>query len=67
MSAVFYVEYRVGKVTQIEFKTPAKARAAYKLYCKEPEDSAKAYGWELLSEPLTMSQKIRARKAGVDI
>ena len=51
MSAVFYIEYHDGKFTQIEFKTPAKARAAYNRYRKEPEDSAKAYGWEELYEP----------------
>jgi hypothetical protein len=63
MAAVFYIEYECGKVTQVKFRTPEMAKKAYKLYCKEPEDTAKGYGWELLSEPLTLSQQVRDRRA----
>ena len=60
--AFFYIEYDNGSVTQIEFKTLEMARKAYKLYCKEPEDNAKGYGYEVKCEPLTLSQRIRAKK-----
>ena len=63
--AYFYIEYTDGRVTQIEFRTPAQARKAYKLYCKEPEDSAKGYGWEIKTNPPTLSQQIRTRKAAM--
>lgn len=59
----FYIEYADGAVTQIEFKTSAAAREAFKLYSKEPEDTAKAYGWDTKYEKPTLTQQIRARKA----
>lgn len=60
--AFFYIEYRDGSVTQIEFKTSKMAQKAYNMYATEPEDNAKGYGWEIKCEPLTLSQQIRARK-----
>ena len=35
--AFFYIEYKNGSVTEIEFKTAQMARKAYNLYEKEPE------------------------------
>ena len=61
--AFFFIEYNDGKVTEVEFKTPAMARKAYKLYDREPEDNAKAYGWDTKYEAPTLAQQIRARKA----
>lgn len=61
--AYFYVEYRDGRVNQIEFRTAKSAKKAYDLYCKEPEDAAKGYGWEVKCEPPTLSQQIRAKRA----
>ena len=61
--AFFFIEYNDGKVTEVEFKTPAMARKAYKLYDREPEDNAKAYGWDTKYEVPTLAQQIRARKA----
>ena len=60
--AFFYIEYNDGSVTQIEFKTPAMARKAYKLYAKEPENNAKGYGWDTKYEVPTLTQQIRAKK-----
>ena len=65
--AFFYIEYKNGKVTQIEFKTLEMAKKAYNLYAKEPEDNAKGYGWEVKCEPLTLSQQIRAKKANKEL
>jgi hypothetical protein len=64
MAAVFYIEYQDGRYSEIEFRTPTMARKAYNLYCKEPEDNAKTYGWETRSVPLTLSQQVRAKRAG---
>lgn len=61
--AFFYIEYRNGSVTQIEFKTAQMARKAYKLYEKEPEDNAKGWGWDTKYEVPTLTQQIRAKKA----
>ena len=60
--AYFFIEYRNGTCTQIEFKTPALARKAYQLYDKEPESSAKGWGWEIKYDPPTLSQQLRARR-----
>lgn len=61
--AYFYIEYTDGRVTQIEFRTPARAKKVYDLYCKEPEDTACGYGWEIKTDPPSLSQKIRTRRA----
>jgi hypothetical protein len=61
--AFFYIEYNDGKVTEIEFKTQAMARKAYKMYEREPEDNAKSWGWDTKYEAPTLAQLIRARKA----
>mgnify|MGYP003352004453 CR=1 FL=1 len=60
--AFFFIEYTDGRVNQIEFKTPAMAKKAYMLYDREPEDNAKAYGWDTKYETPTLAQQIRARK-----
>jgi hypothetical protein len=60
--AFFFIEYKDGSITEIEFKTPAMAKKAYKLYEREPEDNAKAYGWETKYEVPTLAQQIRAKK-----
>jgi len=60
----FYIEYADGKVTEIEFKNSAKAKKAYALYAKEPEANAVGYGWDTKYETPTLSQQIRAKKAG---
>lgn len=62
-AAYFYIEYMDGRVTQVEFKTSASARKAYLLYEREPEDNARCWGWDVKSEPPTLSQQIRAKKA----
>jgi len=61
--AFFYIEYKNGSVTQIEFKTQAMAKKAYALYDREPEDNAKGWGWDTKYEAPTLTQQIRARKA----
>lgn len=63
----FYIEYADGAVTQIEFKTAAAAKKAYSVYAKEPEDNAKAYGWDTKYEKPTLTQQIRAKKANKEI
>jgi hypothetical protein len=60
--AFFYIEYKNGSVTQIDFKTPAMARKAYNLYEKEPEDNAKGWGWDTKYDNPTLAQQIRAKK-----
>jgi hypothetical protein len=62
-AAYFYIEYKDGKCTQIEFKTQAMARKAYNLYDKEPEDNAKGWGWDTKYETPSLVQQIRAKKA----
>jgi hypothetical protein len=44
--AFFYIEYQDGRVTEIEFKTPAQARRAYENYAKQPELTARGWGWD---------------------
>ncbi len=61
--AFFFIEYMDGKATEVEFKTPAMARKAYKMYDREPEDNAKSWGWDTKYEAPTLAQQIRARKA----
>lgn len=61
--AYFFVEYQDGRVTQLEFKTQAAARKAYALYDKDPEDTAKSWGWDTKYEVPTLVQQIRAKKA----
>ena len=63
MSAYFYIEYKSGKFTQIKFRTPKMAKKAYDLYCKEPEDDAKGYGWETEYDPPTLTQQFHAKYA----
>ena len=58
----FYIEYEDGRMVEIEFKSADKAKKAYMLYDKEPEDNAKAYGWDTKYEEPTLAQQIRARK-----
>ena len=53
--AFFYIEYKNGSVTQIEFKTDQMARKAYNLYEKEPEDNAKGWGWNV-DEAMSMAE-----------
>ena len=65
--AFFYIEYKDGLVTEIEFKTAQMARKAYKLYEKEPEDNAKGWGWDTKYEVLTLTQQIRAKKANKEL
>lgn len=62
--AYFYIEYRNGKITEIEFKTQKMAKKAYDLYDKEPEDSAKGWGWDTKYETPSLAQQIRSKKAG---
>jgi hypothetical protein len=61
--AFFYVEYKNGSVIETEFKSPAMARKAYKVYSKTPEDNAKGWGWDTKYDVPTLSQQIRAKKA----
>lgn len=61
--AFFYIEYNDGKITEIEFKTSAMARKAFKMYEREPESNAKSWGWDTKYEAPTLAQQIRAKKA----
>ena len=63
MSGYFYIEYADGRCTQIEFKTAAAAKKAYKLYSKEPEDTADGWGWEDTTEGTSLAAEIRAKRA----
>ena len=65
--AFFYIEYRDGSVTQIEFKTVQMARKAFKLYEKEPEDNAKGWGWDTKYEKPTLAQQIRENKMSKEL
>ena len=68
MGAYFYIKYLDGKYTEIEFKTQKMAKKAYDLYDKEPEDSAKGWGWDTKYETPTLSQQIRmSRQNQMDI
>jgi len=60
--AFFFIEYVDGKITEIEFKTQAMARKAFKLYEREPELNAKSWGWDTKYEAPTLAQQIRAKK-----
>ena len=59
----FFIEYVDGRITEIEFKDANKAKKAYMLYDREPENNAKSWGWEIKCEPPTLSQQIRTKKA----
>jgi len=61
--AFFFIEYTDGKVTEIEFKTAAQAKKAYRLYDRDPEDNAQSYGWDTKYEVPTLAQQIRMKKA----
>lgn len=61
--AYFFIEYRDGRVTEIEFKTQKMAKKAYELYDKEPEDCAKGWGWDTKYEIPSLAQQIRRNKA----
>jgi hypothetical protein len=61
--AYFFITYEDETVKQVEFKSKAMARKAYKLYDKEPEDTARSWGWDTKGETPTLSQQIRAKKA----
>lgn len=63
----FFIEYNDGRITQIEFKDADKAKKAYMLYDREPEDNAKIYGWDTKYEALTLAQQIRAKKANREL
>ena len=65
--AVFYIEYTSGRITQIQFRTPAAARRAYKLYSREAEDDARSYGWEVVNDAPTLTQQIREKKIQAQI
>lgn len=58
----FFIEYIDGKITEVEFKTSTMAKKAYALYDREPEDNAKAWGWDTKYEAPTLEQQIRAKK-----
>lgn len=65
--AVFYIEYTSGQITQIQFRTPAAARRAYRLYSREAEDNARSYGWEVVNDTPTLAQQIREKKIQAQI
>jgi hypothetical protein len=65
-AAYFYVEYTCGKIKQNEFKTAAAAQKAYKLYCKNPEESADSWGWDLKYDKSTLAQQIREKRISGD-
>ena len=63
----FFIEYVDGRITEIEFKDANKAKKAYMLYDREPEDNAKAWGWDTKYEAPTVAQQIRAKKANKEL
>ena len=63
----FYIEYNDGRITEIEFKDAKKAKKAYMLYDREPEDDAKAYGWDTKYEAPTVAQQIRKNKMAKEL
>ena len=63
----FYIEYNDGRITEIEFKDAKKAKKAYSLYDREPEDDAKAWGWDTKYEAPTLAQQIRANKMAKEL
>lgn len=63
----FFIEYVDGRITEIEFKDAKKAKKAYMLYDREPEDDAKAYGWDTKYEVPTLTQQIRANKMAKEL
>lgn len=63
MSGYFFIEYKDGRFTKIDFKNVKSAEKAYKLYDKDPEDNAKGWGWETDYETPTLTQQIHAKRA----
>ena len=62
-AAYFYIEYRDGTCRQQEFKSMTAARRAYQQYERDPEDSARAWGWEIKPQEPTLSQQLRDRRS----
>lgn len=60
--AYFFIEYVDGTVQQFEFKTAKNAQKAYNLYCGEPEENAKAWGWDIKEPNRTLRQEMRMKK-----
>lgn len=60
--AFFYIEYKNGSVTQIEFNTVRMARKIFNSYATKPEDNVKSYGWDTKYDVPTLAQQIRAKK-----
>ena len=65
-AAYFYIQYRNGTYRETEYKTARMAKRAYELYDKQPEDSAKGWGWDTKYEAPTLDQQIRAKKLTKD-
>lgn len=63
----FYIEYTDGRITEVEFKDAKKAKKAYVQYDCNPEDDAKAYGWDTKYEAPTLAQQIRAKKISKEL
>jgi len=59
--AFFYIEYKDGRVTEREFKTPAQARRAYENYARQPELTARGWGWDTRYEAPELTQQICAK------
>lgn len=62
-NALFYIEYENGTVKETEFATEKQAERAYNRYYKNPEPTAKCYGWEARTLTGGISQMIRKKKA----
>ena len=63
MGGYFHIEYKDGTYTEMEYKTSKAAQRAYENYSKNPEDSAKGWGWDTKYETPTLDQQIRRNKA----
>ena len=61
----FYVEFKDGtaKVQSGLTRIGAKRKCTKFIRSAEYNDSVKCWGWEEVSEPLTLTQQIRAKKA----
>lgn len=61
-NALFYIAYEDGSVVETEFKTEKGAERAFNKYAKNPEPTAKGWGWEVQTLTGGISQMIRKKK-----
>lgn len=62
MQALFYIEYRNGKYSEVECSTQRTAEHLYAEYSKRPELTATGWGWELNDPANSLNRQIRQKK-----